>query len=86
MKNMGSFLLSHELLKQALFLPPETTTLGVLDHDRHTCRVLVTHPDISGYVKLRPVWHTTHRDPEEFEQIAETALEDWGIKENDDTP
>ena len=85
MKNLGYFLLSHDLLKQSLNLPPETTIVGVLDHDRWTCRVMVTHPDISGYVKLPPGWHTTRRDPEEFELIGETTLIDWGIKENDDT-
>lgn len=80
MKPMGSFLLSHELLSQALHLPPETVILGVLDHDRHTCRILVTHPDIIENVKLKPVFHNTYRDPEEYEQITETKLDNWGIE------
>ena len=86
MTHIGTFLLSHALLVQVLHLPPETTILGVVYHDPRTCRITVTHPDIPDNAKLLPVFHTTWREAEKFEQIAETALEDWGIEENDDTP
>ena len=87
-KHIGSFLLAHELLSQALHLPDETEILGVLDHDRHTCRVLVTHPDIpesENVTTLKPVFHTTYHDPAIIftEQIANTELKDWGIEETE---
>ena len=85
-KHIGSFLLAHELLAQALHLPEDTEILGVLDHDSYTCRVLVTHPDIpesENVTTLKPVFHTTYHEPAIVftEQIAITELEDWGIEE-----
>ena len=80
--HIGSFLLDHRLLAQFLHLPEGTEILGVLDHDRYTCRVLVTHPDIpnGSVIELKPVFHTIYHEPQEFEQIAETELESWGIE------
>ena len=87
-KHIGSFLLSHELLSQALHLPDDTTILGVLDHDRHTCRVLVTHPDLPArgqVTELKLRFHTTYHEPAIIftEQIANTELKDWGIEETE---
>lgn len=42
----GYFLLSHELLVQALHLPSDTEIIAVDFHSPITCKVWVEHPDL----------------------------------------
>lgn len=73
----GYFLLSHELLVQALNLPSGTEIIAVDFHSLVTCKVWVGHPDLpdieevegQAYPELMP---TFHRDSDE------EFFVDWG--------
>ena len=67
----GWFPLSHELLKQALYLPDDAEILGVEYLSSTTCQVWVKHKDIpeSKEDKARGVLPVFKREGEEVTMI-----------------
>ena len=77
MRNVGQFLITHELLVQVLCLPEGTRIIGAEFVSSRESRIVIEHPDLPPVyfgetpTELLPVFR--HQEP--------TVLEDWGIIE-----